>query len=350
MVLQLFAAACRAAPRFHVRLHVAMRAKGWQPREIGAKQLRLGKFRHKWRNGDGGVRLRGTHMKRIIKYISLFVILISYLPTYAQESDRIWTDSMGRKITARLISYDAQSGNVVLRKSDGKEIRISDSKIDDQDRLYLRNIKKNEHLNTQASASESPGTIPQPAAIELLESSTEQTGPFGLRMGMTLEEIGGDPKSLDRPGFYRLSEVPKPHFAFESYVVQVGPKNGLSWIKAIGKDISTGSSGAQLRSSFEDMRKRLEKTYRAHKTIDQLQYGSIWKDPGDWMMALIKKERLLSSVWSKEYRSYLPNNLKAIYLSAYASRSDRGYLAIEYSFINEDAVERELAAISDDAL
>jgi hypothetical protein len=104
-------------------------------------------------------------MKRIIKYISLFVILISYLPTYAQESDRIWTDSMGRKITARLISYDAQSGNVVLRKSDGKEIRISDSKIDDQDRLYLRNIKKNEHLNTQASASESPGTIPQPSRL-----------------------------------------------------------------------------------------------------------------------------------------------------------------------------------------
>ena len=60
-------------------------------------------------------------------------------------------------------------------------------------------------------------------------------GPFGLEMGMTIDEIDADATELS-PGLYQLPKVPKPHSAFEAYIVKIGPKSGLCWIKAIGKE------------------------------------------------------------------------------------------------------------------
>ncbi len=174
-------------------------------------------------------------------------------------------------------------------------------------------------------------------------------GPFGLEMGMPLKEIGGEPEKISH-GKYRLTNVPKPHSAFEAYVVQVAPKGGLCWIKAIGKDIRTSSYGHELKSAFSDMEERLESAYGKHKKMDILFSGSIWDEPRDWMMSLIKKERILASVWDESKGSNLPSDLKKIGLIASPSARDKGYISIEYSFTNEDSCEAELAAQEDDAL
>lgn len=174
-------------------------------------------------------------------------------------------------------------------------------------------------------------------------------GPFGLEMGMSLKDIGGAPQKL-APGKYKLTNVPKSHSAFEAYVVQVAPKGGLCWIKAVGKDISTSSYGIELKSAFKDMEQKLEASYGKHKTMDFLMSGSIWHEPNDWMMGLIKKERVLAAIWEKSEGSSLPSDIEQIGLIASPISGDKGYISIEYSFTNKESCEAEIAAQEDNAL
>lgn len=171
-------------------------------------------------------------------------------------------------------------------------------------------------------------------------------GPFGLEMGMTLKEIGGVAESLGN-GKYKLSNVPKPHSAFEDYIVQVSPNGGLCWIKAVGKDISTSCYGTELKSEFMDLVNKLEKAYGNYKLYDFLLPGSIWDELKDWMSGLIKKERTLAASWSEEDNSTLSNNIKDIVIAAQPLSREKGYITIDYTFINKDACEKEINAAED---
>ncbi len=174
-------------------------------------------------------------------------------------------------------------------------------------------------------------------------------GPFGLHMGMSVKKIGGKPEKI-APGKYKLVKVPKPHSAFEMYVVKIAPKGGLCWIKAIGKDISTSSYGFELKSAFNKMKGKLEKSYGKHETTDLLMPKSIWNEPNEFMTAMIKKERFLMAIWNRAKGSKLPHNLEEIGLIALPGGREKGYLAIEYSFTNEESCDAELAAQEDGAL
>lgn len=137
--------------------------------------------------------------------------------------------------------------------------------------------------------------------------------PFGLHMGMTLTEIGGNPKKA-APGMYIVTSVPEPHSAFESYVLQVGPEAGLCWVKGIGKNIQTSVYGVELKSAFNQMKERLQQFYGAPDVTDFLMTGSIWNEPKDWMMALIKKERALGATWKDKRKTTLPSNMQSVFL------------------------------------
>jgi len=173
-------------------------------------------------------------------------------------------------------------------------------------------------------------------------------GPFGLVRGLSLEQLGTS-QQLE-PGKYKLNSVPKPHSSFESYIVQVGPHAGLCWIKAIGKDVRTSGFGIELKSAFDDMRSRLESTYGRPELYDRLLPEANWDEPKYFMMSLLKKERLLASVWKSLSGSSAGDSLKSVGLIASASGIDRGFLSIEYSFTNEDECEREIKASQDGAL
>ncbi|QBG36893.1 hypothetical protein [Litorilituus sediminis] len=182
-----------------------------------------------------------------------------------------------------------------------------------------------------------------------LSSAANAAGPFGLEMGMSLKDIGGEAKQI-APGKYSVSSVPKPHSLFDTYIVQVAPDVGLCYIKAIGKDISTSTYGVELKSSFYNLQGKLEKAYGSSKVTDMLLSGSIWNEPNDWMMGLIKKERYLFAIWDAESKATLKNNLAAIAMAAKPSSKSAGYLAVDYSFTNEEQCNSAIAAMEDDAL
>lgn len=176
-----------------------------------------------------------------------------------------------------------------------------------------------------------------------------KTGPFGLWMGMPLADIDWDIDEI-RPGRYRCHTVPKPHSSFESYILQITPRCGLAWIKAIGKTVNTSVYGYELQSEFAAMEKRLSGVYGKGEKTDILLYGSIWNEPRDWMQSLLNKERILMTSWPGKRAPDLPNQLKSVGLVVTALSSDSGYIAVEYSFTNEERSDAEITAAEDDAL
>lgn len=171
-------------------------------------------------------------------------------------------------------------------------------------------------------------------------------GPFGLEPGMTLEQIGGDPEHLEGD-LYLLKDVPKPHSAFEGYVLRISPDDGLYWIKAIGETIEDNGYGILLQSHFNQLESKLESQYGSLTRYDFLMPGSIWEEAEYWMMSLNRNERVLAARWDAESGANLPEDLDHIFLGAAATSSRNGYVFIEYYLSNYERVNQEKEAAED---
>ena len=182
----------------------------------------------------------------------------------------------------------------------------------------------------------------------ILISISLNAGQFGLKMGMTLNQIDKHARKI-RDTLYEV-KVPKPHSFFESYIVQISPTKGLYFVKAISKDISTNVYGTELKSSFDNLENKLLKAYRKNTRFDFLRSGSIWNEPKDWMMALRKKERSLMSYWDKETGFKKVDNLQQIIISANPINTNKGYITLEYYYSIYDECEKEKATKEDDSL
>ena len=174
-------------------------------------------------------------------------------------------------------------------------------------------------------------------------------GPFGLEMGLRKDQYPGSLQEL-KPGTYQTNEVPKPHSAFDLHLLQFGPSSGLAWIKAIGKTIEANDFGTSIESAFDEMKKKLVKTYGESENISYLMEGSIWSEPRDWMQGLLCGERMLAARWEADSHKQLPNQLSSVFLVAQATDTSSGFIAIEYAFKNLESAEEEIAALEDDAL
>jgi hypothetical protein len=174
-------------------------------------------------------------------------------------------------------------------------------------------------------------------------------GPFGLWMGMSLEEIGSEGREL-APAKYKIATVPKPHSAFETYIAMVTPKNGLCWVKVLSPTLQTNVFGASLRAAFDSMEEKLTATYGKSKRTDFIMSGSIWSDPQYWMQSLISQDRFLATEWAPKHGSTLKDSLTSVALIVSTTDTTAGYIAVEYSFENMKSAEAELAAAEDDAL
>jgi hypothetical protein len=166
----------------------------------------------------------------------------------------------------------------------------------------------------------------------------DTSGPFGLRRGMTqgqvIQIVGKDAIRETKGDTIRLNRVPKSHPAFEFYSLIFSPKDGLLKIVAYGNDIRTNSFGEAVHDAFIEIRDAISRTYGQPKfTADHVKAGSIWHEPEDWMMGLLKEERVLSAVWDKQ----LPNHIQDIVIEASALSSEKGFLKISYEFEGWDA-------------
>ena len=175
---------------------------------------------------------------------------------------------------------------------------------------------------------------------EVSEPSEPEAAPFGLKQGMSVQQLG---QAADvGGGMYKLTSVPAPHPDLEFYVAQVSPRTGLCYIKGVGKQVRTSAYGTELRLQFENMRDEMSAAYGHPRTVDMLLSDSIWEGPRDWMAGLAERERLLFAHWNEETRATLRPHLTSIFIGASAKNSESGYVVVEYYFDNEPDCQQEI--------
>ena len=183
---------------------------------------------------------------------------------------------------------------------------------------------------------------------QIANTATPEATPFGLRQGMSVEQLGA--AANVGGGMYKLTSVPMPHPDLEFYVAQVSPRSGLCYIKGVGRQVRTSTYGTELQSQFESMRSQISATYGPYRNVDMLLSDSIWSGPRNWMAALADRQRLLFAQWTKETRANLSPPLASVFLNANAKTNESGYVVVEYYFDNEPECQQEIDAASAAAL
>ncbi len=183
------------------------------------------------------------------------------------------------------------------------------------------------------------------SAVILVNQSAANAQAFGLQMGQKLEELN---VKSDQGGQNYQIIPPLPHPDFENYMAVVTQKAGLCRVLGIGKTFSNDSYGSYAKSTFNSLENFLNSKYGPSKRFHFLKTKSIWNEDREWVMSILKNERVLSSYWGFE-RPKLPNDLR-INLSVRALSSSESYLNIFYEFANIDACTEELKTTSNRGL
>lgn len=207
-----------------------------------------------------------------------------------------------------------------------------------------------EHEDPKPATSTSAlGKQPPKNAGTSLEA---KSGPFGFEMGMSAEEIKAlvkSPAMQEARSFMMFSTVPKPYQGFENYLVMAGARSGLCKISAVG-EVKSNSFGHQVDDRFNQLAAALRKKYGAPQTqMNGPIPGSIWNAPNDYMMGLLKEERIVAMIWNSE-KAKLPDGLSSIVLEANGVSSDTANVRVSYSFSNFDQCLAEEKALQDSAL
>jgi hypothetical protein len=106
-------------------------------------------------------------------------------------------------------------------------------------------------------------------------------------------------------------------------------EKGLLKVVASSNNIDTNDFGEALKDKFEQIQAGLSKAYGPGKSYDFLQAGSIWNEPQDWMMGLLKHERTLATYWELSARQ---DHVTTIALEAVALSREKGYISLGYEF------------------
>ena len=186
------------------------------------------------------------------------------------------------------------------------------------------------------ASAETSGVV-EPSAVAD-PSGANGSGPFGLAMGMSRDEIetaiGISLEPSPSPPFHFTTPlVPRPLDGVDRYTLTVPPDAGLCHITVAGEDVSTSGDGLALRAKYDRLRDRIAGVYGEYDEIDSVR---IWDEPGNWMRAVAQNERELSATWSAAAGSTMRNNVREVSLSAQALRIPRyvGYLLLTYNFYN----------------
>jgi hypothetical protein len=158
---------------------------------------------------------------------------------------------------------------------------------------------------------------------------------FGFSAGETRDQIiaaiGKDAVIKTDGDILEVKSAPVPAPAFDSFLLIVGPKQGLVKIIASGVDIDGDSEGKQMKLAFGQMRDGIKAAYgEPSDNFDFLKADSTLKKPSQFMLALTNNERTLATYWTK--RSFL-NNITSIALEGNGLGNDKGYISLEIEFL-----------------
>ena len=167
-------------------------------------------------------------------------------------------------------------------------------------------------------------------------------GPFGLRMGMNLEELAEacteEPEYIADDRYY--IQPKKSHPLFDGYVAWVSETNGLYYIKGISREIKTNDYGTEVKQEFSKLLSPLEKKYGKFKRVDKLSKDtpSYRRSDKDWMWTIADGSRTYEAHWEateENVETFEGLISIAIGIKTRATYiSNEAYIWIEYGFLN----------------
>ena len=183
-----------------------------------------------------------------------------------------------------------------------------------------------------------------------LISLTAHSGPFGLEMGMSLDELGKKielkPHGNEKQAFvYNAVSVPNPHPDFNRYILSVSPEHGLCSIAAVSNPIKI-NNGNGIDSKFSEIEKELSTKYGPPQSRDSLVRSSRsytaqdWPfSMQDWISGVQNKEQAFKSRWfDKNLEKF---NLTSIQLNAERLSGGRFLIELIYYAKNPDTCKMQ---------
>jgi len=167
---------------------------------------------------------------------------------------------------------------------------------------------------------------------------TKPTGPFGLQRGMTRQQIinlvGKDAVDTahSHDEFLRVTAVPKPNRAFDSYLLIISPTDGLVKLLASGVSVETGDAGAELKEAFNTVVVGVSQKYGDTKSNFDTCTGSDVEcsNAQFWMMSLKSKNRTVAAFW--ELTKQPINSVTIIEVRLNPLSINSGYVTVSYEF------------------
>lgn len=183
-----------------------------------------------------------------------------------------------------------------------------------------------------------------------ISAAQSPSGPFGLSRGMTKTQVitlvGKGEVAENKKDWLELKSVPKPHQAFESYLLYFSPTEGLLKIIAVGKTIQTNDAGTEIQNEFEHIAAALGEKYGTPREIDNCNGGVGCSGPSVWMLGLLEKNRRLSAFWEVDDPRTM---LHGVVFDAVALDLNHGYFRLIYEFDGWGAYLRGKQAVQNDA-
>lgn len=184
------------------------------------------------------------------------------------------------------------------------------------------------------------------AVLFIIGATFTYAAPFGLKMGMTIDEIAE--QCEDEPSFlqddvYLITPI-KKHPLFTYYAVYVNESTGLYQIRAVSDSIQCNQYGTELQNAFNNLKDRIGKTYgkpRINNKVDP-NISEYSRDDKHWFMTLKEGSRVLTAIWGE--KTDLPDDLFEIGLDCVADSGyldGKGHLLLYYYFNNALSVEDE---------
>lgn len=151
------------------------------------------------------------------------------------------------------------------------------------------------------------GDFPAVDAGVVREEARKQRGigaeagdlPFGFDIKKHPETYGFCEKGEHRYilNSWRCSAAPRPHPAFEYYVIQYVEGIGACAIWGIGKSVSDDSFGHETRKIVDVLSGQLATKYGKGRKWDFLKDGSTLNEPEEWLKGIERGDRRYGYVW-----------------------------------------------------
>ena len=181
------------------------------------------------------------------------------------------------------------------------------------------------------------------ALIFGLISTFIYAAPFGLKMGMTIDEIAEqceEEPSFVKDDIYWVKPI-KSHPLFSYYAVYVSEKTGLYQIRAISDSVTCNKYGTEIQNAFNSVKERISKTYGKPRIINKVDstISSFLQKDEYWFRTLKDGARQLSAIWGE--KTELTDNLISVALECVADNYEDAHLVLYYYFTNSTSVEDE---------